>query len=217
MIGTGQPPGDIQPRLAAWGLTGAVRSPVGLWSLPTIHDCDAVLWFGPANALPAAGAADDSPAPLLLLGDDDPDGRAWQVVPPHEAGGARLRRALESCFARTRSLRDAGVADPLRERYRDFLGHELRSPLTAIRTALEEIAASTGDDPLPMVRIALRNVRRLHRTLEWSQDVLALADMPHAVAIDALMILAANRPGTLADPSDEQAVSAPFAAAEPVG
>ena len=80
----------------------------------------------------------------------------------------------------------------------------------------EEIAAEP-QDPLPMVRIALRNVRRLHRTLEWSQDVLALADMPHAVAIDALMILAANRPGTQAESPAEPAVVIPFAAAEPVG
>jgi signal transduction histidine kinase len=216
MIGTGQPPADIQPRLAVWGLTAAVRTPVGLWSLPTINDCDAALWFGPSRDLPAADGSDVPAAPLLLLGEDDHDGRAWQVVPPHEAGSARLRRALESCFARTRSLRDGGVADPLRERYRDFLGHELRSPLTAIRTALEEIAAEP-QDPLPLVRIALRNVRRLHRTLEWSQDVLALADMPHAVAIDALMILAANRPGAPAEPPAEPATVIPFAAAEPVG
>lgn len=216
MIGNGQPPGDMPPRLAAWGITVAVRAPMGLWSLPTIRDCDAVVWFGPVRDLPADPPTDDHEAPLLLLADADLHGRAWQVVSPREVGGARLRRALESCFARTRSLRDDGVIDPLRERYRDFLGHELRSPLTAIRTALEEIAEDPGADPLPMVRIALRNIRRLHRTLEWSQDVLALADMPHAVAIDALMILASTRPGQSEEALPAAAMVAPHAVVEPI-
>ena len=81
--------------------------------------------------------------------------------------------------------------------YVQFLGHELRSPLSAVKTALEvlqdelvalaESAGEPGDDPadgevvptidpsLKMVELALRNVHRLRRTVDWSQDLLSLS------------------------------------------
>lgn len=77
------------------------------------------------------------------------------------------------------------------DEYLHFLGHELRSPLTAVKTALEVLqdelsaAAQPADDAsdgsrasadrLRMVELALRNVHRLDRTMDWSQDLLALA------------------------------------------
>ena len=71
------------------------------------------------------------------------------------------------------------------EDYLQFLGHELRSPLTAVKTVLETLlddladgpatAAGEADARLRMVELALRNVQRLHRTVDWSQGLLALA------------------------------------------
>ena len=81
--------------------------------------------------------------------------------------------------------------------YVQFLGHELRSPLSAVKTALEvlqdelvalaESAGEPGEAPadaeaapaidpsLKMVELALRNVQRLRRTVDWSQDLLSLS------------------------------------------
>ena len=68
--------------------------------------------------------------------------------------------------------------------YLEFLGHELRSPLTAAKTALEVLQGDLGgllanedsaqDGRLKMLDIALRNIQRLHRTVDWSQDLLEL-------------------------------------------
>ncbi|MFO7609110.1 MAG: hypothetical protein R6X35_07910 [Candidatus Krumholzibacteriia bacterium] len=221
IMGPGQPPADTRRRLAAWGLTSAGGGDACHRRPPTVADCDAVLWFGaPPALLPAA--ADEPAAPVLLVGQTDPHGAAWQVIPPRKAAGDCLRRALELCCARGRALRERGVEDPLRVRWRDFLGHELRSPLTAIRTALEEIEAAPGD-PGPLPEIALRNVGRLQQVLEWSQDLLALAESPSGAADEALRALAASAPwlgaaDAAAQPEPALGIApetAPEAAAEP--
>ena len=192
LMGPGLPPDDLRQRLAAWGLTSACGGGADPRRRPTLADCDAVLWFG-APPAPAGEGGTEPAAPIVVVGDDDPHGLAWRLISPRRAAGDCLRRVLESGFARTRALREGGVADPLRDRYRDFLGHELRSPLTAIRTALEEIAACPAD-PGPLPEIGLRNVERLHRVLEWSQDLLALADLPPSLREEALRELAADAP-----------------------
>lgn len=197
LMGPGLPPDDLRQRLAAWGLTSARGGGADHRSRPTVADCDAVLWFG-APPAPTGDAGTEPAAPIVVVGDGDPHGLAWRVITPHKAAGDCLRRVLEVGFARTRALRECGVADPLRDRYRDFLGHELRSPLTAIRTALEEIAARPAD-PGPLPEIALRNVDRLHRVLEWSQDLLLLAELPQSVRDEAWQALAATAPWAVAD------------------
>ena len=66
-------------------------------------------------------------------------------------------------------------------RYREFLAHELRSPLAVVTAALEALAddAPAGNDDMrTLVDRALRNVRRLERTVEWSQSSLVLAEAP---------------------------------------
>ena len=209
LMGPGLPPDDLRQRLAAWGLTSARGRGADHQGRPTVADCDAVLWFG-APPAPAGGAGAEPAAPIVLVGDGDPHGLAWRVITPARAAGDCLRRVLETGFARTRALREGGVADPLRDRYRDFLGHELRSPLTAIRTALEEIAACPAD-PGPLPEIALRNVERLHRVLEWSQDLLALAELPRSASDEALQELAATAPWAV-DAGD----GAPLREPEPV-
>jgi hypothetical protein len=191
-MGPGLPPADTRQRLAAWGLTSACGGDACHRRPPTVADCDAVLWFGAPPALPAA-ATDEPAAPLLLVGQDDPHGVAWRIIAPRRAAGDCLRRSLEACCARARALRDRPADDPLRMRWRDFLGHELRSPLTAIKTALEEIEAAPGD-PGPLPEIALRNVARLQLVLEWSQDLLALAEAPPGAADEVLRALVATAP-----------------------
>jgi len=215
IMGPGLPPDDLRRRLAGWGLTSAQGAEAAHGRLPTVADCDAVLWFGAPPAPPAPAGA-EVPAPVLLVGEDDPHGAAWQTIPPRKAGGDCLRRALEGCFAQARRLRERGVDDPLRTSYRDFLGHELRSPLTAIRTALEEIAAVPGD-PGPLPDIALRNVARLHQVLEWSQDLLALAEAPRDV-IDAMLdgLVTAAPWAASPDAGDPDAESARAAVPVPV-
>lgn len=75
--------------------------------------------------------------------------------------------------------------------YREFLGHELRSPLTALLTALEALAGDRGENggeagPDRMLEIALRNARRLQDAVDWHQQVLELADVPPLIARRAL-------------------------------
>jgi signal transduction histidine kinase len=145
-------------------------------------------------------------APALLVADGDPRAGGTQRLSAADVAGDALRRRLEACFAEARRLRGGAEPCPLSLRYRDFLGHELRSPLTALRTALEEIAASPGD-PGPLPQIALRNVERLQQVLEWSQGLLALADLPDPEAREALAALADGSPWS-ADDADAAAAAA---------
>lgn len=192
IMGPGLPPEDLRPRLARWGMTSAGAEHVAGGSLPTVHDCDAVLWFGESPSA-AADAGGLPAAPVLLVADGDAPTWSWRTVPARKIATDALRRSLEACFARARELRELASGEPLRLAYRDFLGHELRTPLTALRTALEEIAAAP-DDAGPLPGIALRNVERLQQVIEWSHDVLALAGLPEAVAAPLLASLVAEAP-----------------------
>lgn len=174
----------------------------GAWSAadaaagwPTIHECDVLILAAPFPDLPAPrGDAPDGGlrAPLLLLG--DPPGPlllardAQQVVSHPGSDGVELQPALLACLEQARHLRgrqDDRWQGSDREGYLHFLGHELRSPLTAAKTALEVLQGELGglnppdapglpDDGLKMLDIALRNIKRLHRTVDWSQDLLEL-------------------------------------------
>lgn len=199
----------IRAFLAEWGVTcgllGQDRDPA---QVPLL-ECDVViLGCGPTVAGEsgdAIGAWEMNPescgsapesisevAPVLVVG--NPSGRqhgpakVWSVVSELGPQGKDLRLALEACCVQAGELRSRLHDMHLFNDYAQFLGHELRSPLTAVKTALEvlegDLGGMVGGDPeaasadmrLKMVEIALRNVRRLHRTVEWSQDLLEMSE-----------------------------------------
>ncbi len=89
----------------------------------------------------------------------------------------RLRRDSRSahtedlpCWSGDPAFRLARSGD-----FRDFVNHELRTPLTAAGTALQTLALQmerTGGRSRELVELALRNVRRLERSVEWAADYL---------------------------------------------
>ena len=195
----------IRSLLQQWGMTcGSWSCGEAGWSYPTINECDAVVlvqgWSG--DSTPDPGGSSEAPlAPLLLLGSNP--GRlllardAWRVVGEPGPEGVDLKFALQSCLEQTGQLRGQQLQHHQgdQEGYLQFLGHELRSPLTAAKTALEVLQGALGgllaegagsggvadqeglktrDSRLKMLDIALRNIKRLHRTVEWSQDLLEL-------------------------------------------
>lgn len=180
-----------------WGLTVGDLAPARLVAgIPTVSECDAVVVVGLDAELREAclgvqpdgvGAAASTAAPLLIVGPDRQFAGPWIHVSVIDPDGGQLRRALAAALDRARELR-CGVPvgltlDEVEIRYE--LGHELRSPLTAIKMALEALddGRFRDSDPHPggdtsekMLEIALRNVQRLHRAVEWSHDVLTAAD-----------------------------------------
>lgn len=187
---------SIRSLLTQWGMTsGAWCREGSATGLPTIDECDAVILTAPFPAVLDAdgGAPDGAPrTPLLLLGDHPGHlllaRDAQQVVSHPGPAGLDLKSALLACLEQTRHLRGLQGNDwqgTDREGYLHFLGHELRSPLTAAKTALEVLQGELGGmtpqgatacpaDGLKMLDIALRNIKRLHRTVDWSQDLLEL-------------------------------------------
>jgi len=190
---------ELRFLLAKWGVTVGQLSPAD--TRPTVLDCDAVILQGKFDpdrdarlgTLPdGSGDAADMVAPLIFI---NCDGRPrhtlpgdWLVLQGVEPDGSNLRRALQSAVMAARARRTilSGPAPDCDQReadtYLHFLGHELRSPLTAIKTSLEVLAGESGElEPeaagdqasLKMLTIALRNVRRLQQTVDWSQDLLA--------------------------------------------
>jgi signal transduction histidine kinase len=133
----------------------------------------------PDGTQEAGGAA--PAAPLLILGCEGPVAGAWEVLPDPGPQGVLLRAALFRAERRVRELR--GV-DPTagQTESRQFLGHELRSPLAAIKTAVDLLQAEQGleEGPRRMLDLAARNVARLAAAVEWSQDLLELAEDPPA-------------------------------------
>jgi signal transduction histidine kinase len=171
----------IRVQLVQWGLT--VASPASSGSVPDsigVDECDVVLVVVDAAAgRPGPDAVSDGgrgavpAAPRLYLSGEavaaDRSREMWSSV--QEA--CRLARERRSPFGPAIAAAGEDVHQ---------VGHELRSPLTAIKTALEvmqEDLRTWNDEPaeiedqLKMLQIALRNVRRLHRAVEWSQMLLA--------------------------------------------
>jgi len=195
---------SVRSLLQQWGMTcGRWAGPEAEPGYPTIDECDAVILVHPTAAVPSPDPDRESGtplAPMVLLGIHP--GRvllardAWQVVPETGPDGAELKAALTACLERTYRLRGDSARprwDEDKQGYLHFLGHELRSPLTAAKTALEVLQGELGgmspgghnpgpdledeglrDSRLKMLDIALRNIQRLHRTVDWSQDLLEL-------------------------------------------
>lgn len=190
----------LRALLTQWGLTVGVLPSTGhLDALPTVEDCDAIVLVGDDRTLrearlasrpDGAGVAADSAAPLLIVGLDPMERGPWTAVPALDPEGLRLREALGAALLQARKQRDSGDGgERLPDEWRHELGHELRSPLTAIKMALEvmegDIGRADAEDPavpanLRMLEIALRNVQRLHRAVEWNEEILAHADTSEA-------------------------------------
>lgn len=193
---------ELRSLLAKWGMTvGALNFGD---SCPTILACDAVILRGecdryrdadPGPLPDGPGGAAGPAAPLIFINGDgvprDDLPAAWIVLNHIDPDGDNLLLALQMAQARADAWRGQIVVQPEQTRvatdvrdgdsYGHFLGHELRSPLTAIKTALETLAAETQDPDLErrldavdgkLVAIALRNVQRLQQTVDWSQDLL---------------------------------------------
>jgi len=193
---------ELLPWLKKWGITtGHLGSedPV-----PTVWQCDVVIWSGQPDRYQGAcqgtlpdgsGGAAGPAAPLIFItaekvpSDLMPVGAISLVGPGPDV--SRLRSILRDALVRSQLLRGEFRGDARgcevddADAYLHFLGHELRSPLTAIKTALEVLESDPGgsqagpaDFTHKMLNIALRNVRRLHQTMDWSQELLAAGVAP---------------------------------------
>ncbi|MFT5232439.1 MAG: signal transduction histidine kinase [Candidatus Krumholzibacteriia bacterium] len=169
--------------LTQWGVTASRLA--SLDAVPTVLDCDAVILQGDflqyretnlGSLSDGTGGAVGPAAPLIFInahaGEASTVPANWQVMNQTKSDGAALQAALWSAFGLAESLR--GALD--NESYLQFLGHEMRSPLTALKTSLDELAQvmhKSSDDELKMLAIARRNVQRLHETVEWNQEMLS--------------------------------------------
>jgi hypothetical protein len=171
----------IRAQIVRWGLT--VGSPAAGDPAPEgvgIDACDVVLVVGGAAAgLPGPDAVSDGgrgaapAAPRFYLSDEEFVDGCPRSLLPRLLDASRLAGDCRLALGGGPLDTDDDV---------HMIGHELRSPLTAIKTALELMESDLGNcqaDPadiesqLKMLQIALRNVRRLHRAIEWSQILLA--------------------------------------------
>ncbi|MDX2473767.1 MAG: histidine kinase dimerization/phospho-acceptor domain-containing protein [Candidatus Krumholzibacteria bacterium] len=203
---------ELRCLLAKWGVT--VGQLPFADDVPTVLDCDAVILQGNCAEYKAAclGAVPDGSrgaagpaAPLIFINRDKVSAAAlpsqWHIFASITDLGHELRRALEFSFSRARELRTGSTAGGVArthaksESYRHFLSHELRSPLTAIKTSLEVLKGALGDldetengpaAELKVLEIALRNVRRMHQTVEWSQDLAASDDFAGTAELQAV-------------------------------
>lgn len=181
LIGDDAQCGPVRTQLVRWGLTVARPTDEGSESLPVgVDECDVVLVVGVSaeqvlpDTLPDGGRGAVPAAPRLFLAGD---------LLPQDYERSLWPSLREACL-QARELR-AGLgpaAADLAQEIQHQVAHELRSPLTVIKTALEVMEddlhtwhAQPADieAQLKMLQIALRNVRRLHRAVEWSQMLLA--------------------------------------------
>lgn len=199
---------ELRFLLVKWGVTVGPL-PLGD-NVPTVLDCDAVILQGDFDEYRGAclGTLPDGPggavgpaAPLIFINSEGvslasvPD--YWLALDAVDDDGGNLWLALQTSVASARALRGESN-HPASENnhqqadtYLHFLGHELRSPLTAIKTSLEVLEGELGGldaqrksgSALKMLNIALRNVRRLHKTVDWSQDLLAASSLPRTISL----------------------------------
>lgn len=187
-----------------WGVTvGCLPASHGAHVPATVEECDAVVYLAgesvPAvsgsGAMPdgaeAEGVAATAAAPLLVIGSGLAPGMPWVSISDPGPGGSRLKAALQSCQDRSRLLRGDPHSRHDQDQFRDFLGHELRSPLTAVKTALSALEKEGQQDSGSnrMFKIAQRNLDRLAETVEWSQELLSLAEAPPTAELGPVRLL----------------------------
>ena len=175
---------QVEAWLRGWGHSVAqVASEAGLPAAGSVRRTDAIVVVcdgdGPEGCCPAALAAREDAAPMLLVGRRarvcSRADRFVELVPAPAADGRRLRRALGHCLRRTAVTRRHAAEAKIHHEYVQFLGHELRTPITSALSALEILAAEQGESTgreADFVRLALRNLKRLRETLEWTEDYL---------------------------------------------
>ena len=186
--------GDIQqyPALRTllwqWGVTvGRLPEDSRSGVQATVEDCDAVVQLNQGSgqaeidfgAMPDGAEAEGevaAAAPLLAIGSESEN--SWITISEVGPGGSRLKVALQSCLERARVLRGESGSRHDGNQFRDFVGHELRSPLTAVKTALTALGNEKPPGPgsVRMLELAMRNLERLADTVEWSQELRSLAE-----------------------------------------
>ncbi len=177
--GDAQGAARIQQWLDAWGLhaepLGPDEHPAGVGR----ERARAVLYAcGLAAPVAARIMAPRQAAPLILVGDQPAghlDNLAWDRVSEPGPGGDNLALVLRPCLDAAATLGCDGAG------FRDFLNHEMRTPLTAAGMALQTLALQleqAGGPSLDLVDTALRNIKRLEQTVEWATDY--VADEPDA-------------------------------------
>ncbi|RKZ20148.1 hypothetical protein DRQ50_00315 [bacterium] len=178
----------VRIRLEMLGLTVAETE---LPAMSSVGDCDLVVHVATArhSDVPHRPTGELPQAPLLCLG--APRSSAWESVPARELDHGLFAAAVRSCVDRAWDLRRRPSPESPPERYRDFLSHELRSPLSVVATtlrALDETLVTRGGsaDERDLIVRALRNVQRLERTVDWSQRTLMLTDIPPVRTLQAL-------------------------------
>lgn len=194
---------DLRSLFWQWGVTvGRLPSSAGDGSRVSVEECDAVVSPDPASgtvhqvfsAMPDGaekeGVAVPAAAPLLVIGPNMAADLAWVVIPHPGPGGALLKAALQSCQERAGVLRGNSGDRHDRRQFREFLGHELRSPMTAIRTALTILESEKIQSPGParMLGLAQRNLSRLAQTVEWSQELMSLAEATPAPCLETVAV-----------------------------
>jgi signal transduction histidine kinase len=161
--------------LTAWGLrTDSLPSGEHPALVPATRAAAVIYASGPVDTaqLPPLMPAAVAVAPLLLIGQAptmDLAAAAWMRVADPGPDGAALAAVLRPLLE-TAQTEGGGNQD-----FRDLVNHELRTPLTAAGTALQTLARQlerAGGPSLEMVDIALRNIRRLERTVDWACDYL---------------------------------------------
>jgi hypothetical protein len=178
---------QVQTWLLRWGHSvNHAASEAALQSGGSLRQSDAIVavcdGHGVEGLCPAALATREGTAPVILVGRSGRvcrhTGSLLEHVPDPGRGGRRLRRALGYCLQRAELTRRHLAELTGHHEYVQFLGHELRTPITSALAALEILAGEGTVGPEPggreadFVRIALRNLKRLRETLEWTEDYL---------------------------------------------
>jgi signal transduction histidine kinase len=191
---------ELKARLKGWGMTsGDLLLGSGQPHQVSVDDCDAVVLDLRGNSHPVwikdFLVDHEQAAPVLVLRESNSPSPAacsyWVDLAGDDTGDARVLLELQRAIAHSRQKRGLGAGSPGGS-YLHFLGHELRSPLTAAKTALEALQGELSGEldssvdaraleaSLKMTAIAVRNIQRLQQTVEWSQDLLA-----HMETVDA--------------------------------
>lgn len=171
----------MRDQLVRCGHSVAVAAPGDAMADVGVDACDVVVMVGNVAAVGDPVAVSDGgrgaapAAPRFLLSES---AAAAGLTPA-------LRAGIEAAWCEARARRVAAAqagSDPAADNDVQQVGHELRSPLTVIKTALEVMEGDLRtwhaepadvESQLRMLEIALRNVRRLHRAVEWSQMLLS--------------------------------------------
>ncbi len=174
--------GSLGDKLHSWGMTSGpwLHSREGrCW--PDAWACDCVL-VSPREMAALASVGMTCPAtaqaPVLVWDGDlvrGPEPVLQLSMPPVPARGD-LYATLQICLAHAVYLRGLAQAVPiLEDNPLRVIGHELLTPLAAIKAALEIMAEDPGDpdSQLKMTTLALRNVDRLSEAVAWNQNLLA--------------------------------------------